>query len=511
MTADPITIAIFLAVIALTLAITAWAGRRNRDAGSHYVAGGQITGWQNGLAICGDLLSASTFLGVVGIIALQGVFGFYLVAGGLVAFMLVLLVVAEPLRNLGRYTIADVLSTRFRSQGVRGVMAVNTLVVTIFYMIAQLVGAGVLISLLVGIPYWVAVIVVGVLMAVYITIGGMLATTWIQIVKAGLLLAAIAAMVVLVLARFDFNPFALFAAVAEQSPTDLFSRATGVMPGLDLLSVAIAQVLGTAALPHILIRFFTVPDAKVARKSMNVALWILGLAFLAIPFLGYGAAALVGQVQIATANKAGNLAAPQLADFLGGPVLFALVSAVAFATILAVVAGLVIAGSGALAHDIYNSLIRKGKATDRQQMVAGRLAAVGISAVAIVLALGAQNTNIALLALMAVVVAASANVPVLLLLLFWKRLNTVGVISGVTAGLISSVVLVLIGPGVLGTAAIYPLSYPTLVSVPIGFLGCYLGTVLSARTRRTDEASYDELHVRAMTGVGREGAVEVDH
>ncbi|MCE3554830.1 cation acetate symporter [Pseudonocardia sp. RS11V-5] len=499
MSADPITIAIFVAVILVTLGITAWAGRRNRDAGSHYVAGGQITGWQNGLAICGDLLSASTFLGVAGILALQGVYGFYLVAGGLVAFLLVLLLVAEPLRNLGRYTIADVLSSRFRSKGVRAVMAVNTLVVTVFYMIAQLVGAGVLISLLIDVPYWVAVIVVGVLMAVYITVGGMLATTWIQIVKAVMLLAAMALLVVLVLARFGWNPMALFQAVSEASPTDLFSRATGVVPGLDLLSVAVAQVLGTAALPHILIRFFTVPDAKVARKSMSVALWILGLAFLAMPFIGYGAAAIVGQAQVAAANKAGNLAAPQLAETLGGPVLFAVISAVAFATILAVVAGLVIAGSGAVAHDIYSSLIRKGKASDAEQVKAGRIAAVAIAAVSIVLALGAQNTNIALLALMAVVVAASANVPVLVLLLFWRRLNTTGVIVGVVAGLVSSVVLVLVGPGVMGTAALYPLSYPTLVSVPIGFLGCWLGTILS-RPRVEAEAPYDEMHVQAMTG-----------
>ncbi|NKQ53197.1 cation acetate symporter [Amycolatopsis sp. K13G38] len=499
MSANAVTIGIFVAVIIVTLVITAWAGRRNRDAGSHYVAGGQITGWQNGLAICGDLLSASTFLGVAGILALQGVYGFYLVAGGLVAFLLVLLLVAEPLRNLGRYTIADVLSSRFRSKGVRAVMAVNTLVVTVFYMIAQLVGAGVLISLLIGVPYWVAVIVVGVLMAIYITVGGMLATTWIQIVKAILLLTAMAALVVLVLARFRFNPMALFQAVHDTSKTDLFARASGLVPGLDLLSVALAQVLGTAALPHILIRFFTVPDAKVARRSMNVALWILGLAFLAMPFIGYGAAAIVGQVKIAAANKAGNLAAPQLADVLGGPVLFALISAVAFATILAVVAGLVIAGSGAVAHDIYSSIIRKGTASDAEQVKAGRIAAVAIAAVSIVLALGAQNTNIALLALMAVVVAASANVPVLVLLLFWKRLNTVGVISGVTAGLIVSVALVLVGPGVMGSSALYPLSYPTLVSVPIGFLGCYLGTVLS-RPRRDNEVPYEEMHVQAMTG-----------
>ncbi|MPY80165.1 MAG: sodium/solute symporter [Actinophytocola sp.] len=493
------TIAIFLAVIALTLAITAWAGRRNRSASSHYVADGQITGWQNGLAIVGDLLSASTFLGIVGLIALQGVYGFYLVAGGLVAFLLVLVIVAEPLRNLGRFTIADVLESRFRSKAVRSAMAVNTLVITIFYMIAQLVGAGALISLLVGVDYWVAVIVVGALMALYITVGGMIATTWIQIVKAVLLLATIGVMVILVLAEFGFNPVALFQAVGERSEIDLFSHPGGMQPGLDLLSVALAQVLGTAALPHILIRFFTVPDAKVARKSMNVALWILGLAFLAIPFIGYGAAALIGQASIADADEAGNLAGPQLADFLGGDVLFAIVAAVAFATILAVVSGLVIAGSGALAHDLYNTVFRKGNAGDREQLWAGRFAAVGISALAIVLSLGAQNTNIALLALMAVVVAASANVPVLMLLLFWPRLNTSGVITGVVAGLTSSVVLVLVGPGVMGEAALYPLSYPTFVSVPIGFLGCYLGTVL-ARRARTDEVPYETMHVQAMTG-----------
>ncbi|MDL5158879.1 solute symporter family protein [Actinomycetospora termitidis] len=499
MSADPITVAIFVAVIAVTLGITAWAGRRNRTASSHYVAGGQITGWQNGLAIVGDLLSASTFLGVAGLLALQGVYGFYLLAGGLVAFLLVLLLVAEPLRNLGRFTVADVLSSRFRSRGVRAVMAVNTLIVTIFYMIAQLVGAGVLISLLVGIPYWTAVSVVGVLMAVYITVGGMLATTWIQIVKAVMLLAAMAFLVVLTLARFDFDVVAMFTAVEASAANDLFSRASGLLPGLELVSVAVAQVLGTAALPHILIRFFTVPDAQVARKSMSVALWVLGLAFLAMPFIGYGAAALVGQVQVRAANSAGNLAAPQLAELLGGPVLFAVIAAVAFATILAVVAGLVIAGSGAVAHDLYSSLWRKGRATDAEQVRAGRIAAIGIALVSIVLALGAQNTNIALLALMAVVVAASANVPVLVLLLFWPRLTTRGAITGITAGLISSVVLVLVGPGVMGDAALFPLSYPTLVSVPLGFLGCYLGTRFSG-PRPPTEAPFDDMHVQATTG-----------
>ncbi|GAA1840136.1 cation acetate symporter [Pseudonocardia ailaonensis] len=499
MSASPLTLGIFAAVIALTMGITFWAGRRNHGAGEHYVAGGQLTGRQNGLAIVGDLVSAAAFLGTVGMVALKGASAWFYVVGPFVAFVILLTVLAEPLRNLGRFTMADVVASRFRSRGVRASMAVNSLLVTVFYMISQLVAAGALISLLLGIPYWVAVIVVGILMTIYIAVGGMLATSWIQIVKAVMVLVCIALLFVLVLARYDFNPLALMQAASDASSFDLFATTAGALSGLNTLSVAIAVGLGTAALPHILIRFLTVPDVKEARKSMNFALVFVGFAFLVIPFIGYGAVSIVGQQAITQADKGGNLTTLQLSGVVGGPVFFAIVAAVTFATILAVVAGLVIAGSGALAHDLYNSILRKGRASEREQIYAGRIAALAVAVVAIVISLAAHNTNVSSLGAMAVVVAASANVPVLLLLLFWKRLTTTGVISGIVAGLTSAVVLILVGPQVMGPDAWYPLVYPTLVSVPLGFLGCWAGTVLSRP--RPDESSFEAMQVQAQLGV----------
>ncbi|MEQ3549624.1 cation acetate symporter [Pseudonocardia nematodicida] len=505
MNASPLTLAVFAGVIALTLGITFWAGRRNTGAGDHYVAGGRLTGSQNGLAITGDLVSAAAFLGTVGLFATQGVSSYFYIVGPFVAFVILLTVLAEPLRNLGRFTMADVVAGRFRSRGVRASMAVNSLLVTIFYMIAQLVAAGALISLLLGVDYAVAVLVVGVLMTAYIAIGGMLATTWIQIVQAVMLLGCMALLVVLILARFGFDPMAMFAAAADSGAKDLFTSPSGLLPGLDLLSLAIAVGLGTAALPHILIRFLTVPDGREARRSMNYALVWIGLSFAAVPVIGYGAVALLGQEAITDAAASGNLATLQVSDLLGGPVLFALVAAVAFAVILATVSGLVIAGSGALAHDLYSSILRRGRATEREQVVAGRAASVAVSLVAIAVSLGAQNTNISVLGVLAVVVAASANIPVLVLLLFWKRLTSAGVIWGIASGVGSAVLLILVGPQVLGDGALFPLTYPSLASVPIGFLGCWLGSVLGGRRHRDDQSSFEEMQVRAALGVTTSG------
>lgn len=501
MSASPLTLSVFAAVIALTMGITFWAGRRNTGAGDHYVAGGQLTGWQNGLAIVGDLVSAAAFLGTVGMVALGSASAVFYVVGPFLAFVVLLTFFAEPLRNLGRFTMADVVATRFRATSVRGAMAVNSLLVTVFYMIAQLVAAGALISLLLGIDYSIAVIVVGILMTAYIAIGGMLATSWIQIVKAVLVLLCIAILLILVLARFNFNPVTLLTSAADAGSKDIFTYVDGLLPGLDLLSIALAVGLGTAALPHILIRFLTVPDSREARRSMNFALVLTGFAFLAVPLLGYGAVALIGQDKITEASASGNLATLQLADLLGGDLMFAIVAAIAFATILAVVAGLVIAGSGALAHDLYNSILRKGKASEKEQVYAGRIAAGVVSVVAIVISLAAQNTNIAVLGAMAVVVAASANIPVLLLLLFWKRLNTGGVITGITLGLSSAVLLLIIGPQVMGDNSIFPLVYPTLVSIPLGFIGCWIGSILTEKSTRTDESPFEVMQVQASLGV----------
>ncbi len=515
-----ISIIFFIAIIALTLGITAWASRQNTGTDSHYVAGGQIKGWQNGLAISGDYLSAASFLGIAGAIALGGFSGFYLSIGFLVAYLVVLLLVAEPLRNMGKYTLADMLASRFNTSSVRSVAALSTIAISMFYMIAQLNGSGALVGLLLGFPYWLSVIVIGILMTVYIVVGGMVATTWIQIIKAVLLIAGTVTLSVLVLARYGFNPLALFAAVENDIGREALvpPPPSTLLAGLDVISLNIALVLGTAGLPHILIRFLTVPDAKTARSSIVVATWIIGLFYLLTPVLGYGAALIVGQDAISNANAAGNLAAPQLAEALGGPIFFAFISAVAFATIVAVVAGLVVAASSAFAHDFYTNVIRGGQATQEEQFRAARYAAVGISVAAILLALPAESFNVAFLVALAFAVAASANVPVILLTIFWKKFNTTGAVTGMLVGLISAVVLVLLSPNVLTGPSpappatpiipidpLFPLKSPALISVPLGFLGCYLGTILGGRGAEREreqglQVSYDEIRVRANTG-----------
>ncbi len=513
----------FLLIIGITLGITYWASKKNTDTSHHYVAGGEIKGWQNGLAIAGDYLSAASFLGIAGAIALNGFAGFYLSIGFLVAYLVVLLLVAEPLRNLGKYTMADMLVSRFNSKRVRAAAALSTLTISIFYMIAQLVGAGSLIQLLLGINFTYAVLIVGTLMTIYVVLGGMIATTWIQIVKATLLIAGTLLLSILVLAQYSFNPIALFGAVERELGTAMLApaAASGLQAGLDSISLNMALVFGTAGLPHILIRFLTVPDAKTARSSIITAVWIIGGFYLFTPVLGYGAALVVGQDAITAQNPAGNLAAPQLASALGGPILLAFVSAVAFATIVAVVAGLVIAASGAFAHDFYTNVIRGGEATEHEQFLAARYTTIGVSVLAIIIALFAQSFNVAFLVALAFAVAASANVPVILLTIFWKRFNTVGAITGMLVGLISAVVLVFLSPNVLtgvtpaegvtpviNADPIFPLKSPTLISMPLGFLGCFIGTLLGGRKHSTEQeqreglqTDYDEIYVRVNTGI----------
>ena len=503
---DPLTVGLFVFIVAISLGITAWASRRTKDTSHHYVVGGELKGWQNGLAIAGDFMSAATFLGIAGAVALTGFTGFYVATAGLVTFLLVLLVIAEPLRNLGKYTLADVLTARFNRREVRSVAALSTVTISILYMIGQLVGAGAVIKLLLGIDYTVAVIIIGVLMTIYIAAGGMLATTWIQIVKAVLLVSAIFLMALLVLAKFSFNPLAIFNEVAAQIGSGAIKPSHGFVEGLNWVSFNLAIVLGTAGLPHILMRFFTVPDAKAARNSLIVAVWIIGLVFITMPFIGYGAVLLVGRDAIVGADPGGNLAAPQLAQVLGGPIFFAFVSAVAFATILAVVAGLVIAASSAFAHDFYTNVIRGGEASDQEQLRAARIAAVGVSVIAIALALGAQGINITILVVLTFAVASSANVPVILLTLFWKKFNMAGAVTGMLVGVVASVGLILLGPTVMGEGALFPLGNPAIVSIPIGFLACYLGTVLSSSRAQEEreqgtQIPYDEIYVQANTGI----------
>jgi len=520
-----ISIIFFVLIIALTLGITAWASRQNKSTSAHYVAGGGIKGWQNGLAISGDYLSAASFLGIAGAISLTGFSGFYLSIGFLVAYLVVLLLVAEPLRNLGKYTFADMLASRFNKPSVRSAAALSTIAISMFYMIAQLNGAGALIELLLGLDYILSVILIGILMTIYIVAGGMVATTWIQIVKAVLLIAGTLTLSLFVLAQpsIGFNPVNLFNEVESQIGPEMVvpPPPAGLIAGLDVISLNIALVLGTAGLPHILIRFLTVPDAKTARSSIVTATWIIGLFYLLTPVLGYGAALFVGQDAIAQQNPAGNTAAPQLAEVLGGPIFFAFISAVAFATIVAVVAGLVVAGSSAFAHDFYSNVIRGGNASEQEQFRAARFTAVGISVLAILLAIPAQNLNVAFLVALAFAVAASANVPVILLTIFWRRFNTTGAVTGILVGLISCVVLIILSPNVMTGPnpeppltpiipidPIFPFVYPALFSVPLGVLGCLLGTLLGGggaeREREQGlQTDYDEIYVRSLTGISK--------
>lgn len=504
----------FVAIVGLTLVITWWASKRTSSASDFYTAGGGLTGWQNGLAIAGDYLSAASFLGIAGSIALFGFDGFFFSIGYLVAYLVVLYIIAEPLRNLGRFTLADMITARFDKAKVRGTAALSTITIVLFYMIAQLVGAGALIQLLLGIEYWMAVLLVGVMMTVYVLFGGMTATSWVQIIKACLLMLGTVIISFLVLQKFDFsiaNMFTQMTTVTEHGQAYL-NPGLRYTDGIDTISMLIALVLGTAGLPHILMRFFTVKDAQTARSSVIWATWIVGLFYVLTIFLGFGAAAFVGKDAIVAANPAGNMAAPLLAQALGGDILFSFVCAVAFATILAVVAGLVLSGASALSHDIYGQIIKKGKVTEKEQVKAARIGSIIISVVSILLALGAQTLNVAFLVSLAFCIAASANLPVIIYTIYWKRFNTTGAVTAMLTGLISALVLVAVSPNVWNAVegkAIFVgeplimLTNPAIISVPLGFLGGFIGTLLS---KETDEAKYREVEVKAQTGISVQDA-----
>ncbi|MGA4848047.1 solute symporter family protein [Streptomyces sp. G5(2025)] len=522
----PLIISLFAAFVVATLCITVWAGRQTKSAADFYAGGRQFTGFQNGLAISGDYMSAASFLGIAGAIALFGYDGFLYSIGFLVAWLVALLLVAEPLRNSGRYTMGDVLAYRMRQRPVRTAAGTSTIVVSIFYLLAQMAGAGVLVSLLLGITSdagkILIVALVGVLMIVYVTIGGMKGTTWVQMVKAVLLITGTLLITFLILLKFHFNVSDLLGSAASNSGKGSAFLEPGLKYGvsatskLDFISLGIALVLGTAGLPHILIRFYTVPTAKAARKSVNWAIGIIGAFYLMTIVLGFGAAALLKPGDIIASNKAGNTAAPLTAleiggggDSAGGAILLAVISAVAFATILAVVAGLTLASSSSFAHDIYANVIRKGKATEKEEMKAARWATVFIGVVSIALGALARDLNVAGLVALAFAVAASANLPTILYSLFWKRFTTQGALWSIYGGLAAAVGLVLFSPVVSGKPTsmfpdanfdFFPLENPGLISIPLGFLLGWLGSVLSKE--KPDKGKYAELEVKSLTGVG---------
>ncbi len=533
MSDNAITITLFVVVVAVTIGITVWASRQNQSATDFYAAGRQFSGFQNGLAVSGDYMSAASFLGISGLISTIGYDGFLYSIGFLVAWLVALLLVAELLRNSGRYTMADQLAYRMRQRPVRTAAAVSTVGVSIFYLLAQMVGAGALVALLLDVDEgWVknlTIAGVGALMIFYVVVGGMKGTTWVQIVKAVMLMTGTLLITVLTLAEFDFNISTMLGEAAAQSGSGQAFLEPGLKYGvsntskIDFISLALALVLGTAGLPHILIRFYTVPTAKAARTSVQWAITLIGLFYLMTLVLGFGAAALVGTSAIAEVDPAGNVASPLLAeavgggeDSAGGAVLLALISAVAFATILAVVAGLTLTSASSVAHDLYANVLRKGRMTEADEVKVARVAAFIIGAVAIALAIPAQNLNIAFLVALAFAVAASANLPSLLYNLFWRRYNTRGATWAIYGGLIMCVGLVFFSPVVsgpeTGTALFpdsdwswFPLSNPGIVSIPFGFLMGWLGTVTSREAAA--EERYPELEVRSLTGAGSEAAV----
>ncbi|MHA4774641.1 solute symporter family protein [Streptomyces sp. MSC1_001] len=528
MTGDHQTLALLLfsAFIAVTLGITTWVSRNRRGSAEEFYAGGRLfSPLENGFAIAGDYMSAASFLGISGLIALYGYDGMLYSVGFLVAWLVVLLLVAELVRNCGRFTLADVVAARMAERPVRIAAGTSSVAVSVLYLVAQMVGAGSLVALLLGGTSEAArswtVIGVGALMVIYVSLGGMRATTWIQIVKAVLLMAGTIALTVLVLLRFHGDVNNLLSTAAERSGHGLGFLAPGLRYGgdwtarLDFISLGIALVLGTAGLPHILARFYTVPTARAARHSVVWAIGLIGSFYLMTIVLGFGAAALIGSDEVRASNASGNTAVPLLALELGGgagstggTVLFAIVAAVAFATILAVVAGITLASSASVAHDLYASL-RRRRAKQYSEVTVARIAAAVIGAAAIGLGLLARDLNVAFLVGLAFAVAASANLPVLLYSLFWRRFTTRGAVWSVYGGLIPAVLLVLVSPVVSGSPEalfpgvdfhLFPLQNPGVVSIPLGFLAGWIGTVTS--TEPPDEARHAETEVRALTGAG---------
>ena len=512
------------------MAVVIRASKKNATSAEFFTAGGGFSGPQNGVAIAGDYLSAASFLGIAGAIAVYGYDGFLYSIGFLVAWLVALLLVAELLRNTGKFTMADVLSFRLKQGPVRTAAALSTLTVSLFYLLAQMAGAGGLVALLLDISdrtgQSIVIAIVGVLMIAYVLIGGMKGTTWVQIIKAVLLIAGAAFMTVLVLAKFGLNFSELLGsaqAMVAGSANEAVAARDVIEPGaqyggsatskINFLSLGIALVLGTAGLPHVLMRFYTVPTAKEARRSVVWAIALIGAFYLFTLVLGYGAAAIVGPDRILASAGGQNSAAPLLAFELGGVILLGVISAVAFATILAVVAGLTITASASFAHDIYASVIKKGKVDDKKQVKVSRITAVVIGLLAIGLGILANGQNIAFLVALAFAVAAAANLPTILYSLFWRRFTTTGALFSMYGGLISTIVLIIFSPAVSGSPtsmipgsdfAWFPLSNPGIVSIPLAFILGIVGTLISKDTESTDKQA--EMEVRSLTGIGAEKA-----
>ena len=499
-----VAIAFFLLFIVITLGITYWAARRTKSTEEFFAAGRAISGRQNGFALAGDFMSAASFLGIAGLVSLSGFDGLIYSTGWLVGWPIVLVMIAEPLRNLGKYTFADVVSYRLKQTPVRMAAAIGTLAVVAFYLIAQMVGAGNLIKLMFGLSYETSVMIVGVVMLVYVLFGGMIATTWVQIVKATLLLGGALLLSLMVLAQFDMNPVALFNAAAEKYGDKVLAPGSQVSNPWDAVSLGLALMFGTAGLPHILMRFYTVPDAKAARQSVFWATGLIGLFYLMTFVLGFGAMVLVGQDVIVGVDKGGNMAAPLLAEVLGGKGLLGFIAAVAFATILAVVAGLTLSGAAALSHDLWVSVVRKGHADHKEQMRVARTATVVLGVLAILLGIAFKGQNVAYMVGLAFAVAASGNFPALVLAIFWRRATTTGMVASMLIGTITALIFIYYSPSIQvdvlkNTDAWFPLKNPALVTIPLSFI---VGIVVSLLTpEKTALEAYDEKERRMILGI----------
>lgn len=502
-TPDPVAIGFFAVFIAITLGITYWAARRTQTADHFYAAGRSVTAGQNGFALAGDYMSAASFLGIAGLVSTSGFDGLIYSTGWLVGWPVVLFLIAEPLRNLGRYTFADVVASRLNPMPVRISATFGTLATIAFYLIAQMVGAGGLIRLLFGIPYETAVVIVGCAMMAYVLFGGMLATTWVQIVKAVLLLGGAATLAIMVLAKFNFDPRLLFAAAAAKYGAGVLAPGKLVSNPLDAISLGMALMFGTAGLPHILMRFYTVPDARTARRSVFIATGLIGMFYLMTFVLGFGAMVLVTPEAIKAIDAGGNMAAPMLAELLGGRAFLGFIAAVAFATILAVVAGLALSGAAAISHDIWASVIRKGHPKPGEEIKVARIATVVLAVVAMALGIAFKGQNVAFMVGLAFAIAASANFPALVLSVFWRRTTTAGAASSMIVGATSTLVLIALSPAVQidllhHATAIFPLKNPALITIPLSFATGILVSLL--RPDPASEARHEAIETRLLLG-----------
>jgi cation/acetate symporter len=497
----------FLMIAALTLGVTWWAARRTRSTSEFYAAGRSVNAFSNGLALAGDYMSAASFLGIAGLVALRGYDGMIYATGWLVGWPALMFLIAEPVRNLGKFTFADVVAFRLRQVPVRIAAAFGGILTVLFYTIAQMVGAGNLVRLLFGIPYEWAVTSVGLVMLAYVLFGGMLATTWVQIIKAVLLLVGVTLLTAMVLAQFDFSLGRLYGAVSDRYGTAALEPGGLVTDPLDAVSLGMALMLGLLGLPHILMRFYTVPDARAARASVLYATGFIGYFYLIIPIVGFGASTLVGRDLIAKVDPGGNMAAPLVAELLGGTPFLGFIAAVAFATILAVVAGLTLAGASALSHDIFVHVIRRGHAPDHEQVRVARVATVVFGLLAVLLGIVFKGQNVAFMVGLAFAIACSANFPPLLMSIVWRRFNTAGAVASIATGSVLSVLLIVLSPTVWvdifdNPSAIFPLRNPAIVSMPVAFLA---GVIASLMTHEPSaEMMFDDEKLRTYLGVGAE-------